>query len=294
MLNNIGKLYTDMADWQRATGYYKQALALPVGNSDWRRQAVILGNLGNSIAHTDSQAAIDYHERALKLWRAMGERSGEAQALANVASIRLNSGKTAEAVDGAEQALAIYRDVGNRAGEARTLRAVGWAHAKRGEVERGLGFLEEAIAADLKIGDRREQSLALAAREFAQSLAGQPKQSRESYREAAEIAGQIGESHTLARSLHGIAMAERDLGNPAEAQHNIEGSLDLIENVRTNSGGEQARAGYLSETLERYEFYIDLLMRQHHEAQAFEASERSRAQPGRDAGGIGRRYSRRR
>jgi CHAT domain-containing protein/Tfp pilus assembly protein PilF len=273
VLNNIGKIYTDMADWQRATQYYRQALRLLEESGNKTRQAGTLHNLGGTTRHTDLDAAAEYYRQAMELRRAIQDRAGEAATLAELSSLRLSTGAIADAIQYGEQALALNRAIGNRAGEARTLRTLGGAYVRAGKIQRGRELLEEALATDRRSGDRREESLVLLAIGASQDATA----SREFYRKSADIAAEIGASNTQAAALEGIARAERDLGNVAEARRYGAMALDLTETVRARSGGEQARAGYLSDALERYQFFIDVLMLQHEDAAALEASERSHA-----------------
>jgi CHAT domain-containing protein/Tfp pilus assembly protein PilF len=273
VLNNIGKLYGDLGDWRNAVEYYRQALPLLQVAADSARQAATLHNLGTAMMFTDLDAAIDDHQQALKLRRAIGDRPGEAQSLVALASAHIITGRLDPAIDYGEQSLEVYRSIGNRAGVARALRTLGTAYARRGDTERGITLLDEAVRADRERGYKREESLAL----LWKGLAQPPAAARVSLQQAAAIAQQLGDSWTLSNCERSLAQVERDLGNLSEARQHAERAIEMTEKVRGNAGGEEARASYLSSALDAYSVYIDILMLQHDTAAAFEATERSRA-----------------
>ena len=276
-LSNMGKLYYDMADWQTSIAYYRQALSLLQAAGDARREAAVTYSLGVASFLTNPDAATEYCWQSLALRRKVGDRPGEAQTLAELGAMYNALGKLPEAVRSADEALAIQRSLGDRQGQGRTLRTLGLAHAKLGHADQARTALDEAVTIARTVQDRRNEGLNLNALGWSQSLAGKPDLARESFDAARKIAEQIGDRDTLANSLKGMARAERDLGNLADARRDAEAALQLVEKVRSNAGGEEARASYLSSTLESYELYIDILMLQHEPAAALEASERSRA-----------------
>jgi hypothetical protein len=70
--------------------------------------------------------------------------------------------------------------------------------------------------------------------------------------------------------------------NLTEALNDIESSLKIIENLRTNIASPELRSSYFATVQEYYEFYIDLLMQLHktnpnsgYDIKASEASERA-------------------
>jgi tetratricopeptide (TPR) repeat protein len=242
----MGKLYYDMADWQTSIAYYRQALPLLQAAGDARREAAVTYSLGVASFLTNPDAATEYCWQSLALRRKVGDRPGEAQTLAELGGMYNALGKLPEAVRSADEALAIQRSLGDRQGQGRTLRTLGLAHAKLGHADQARTALDEAVTIARTVQDRRNEGLNLNALGWSQSLAGKPDLARESFDAARKIAEQIGDRDTLANSLKGMARAERDLGNLADARRDAEAALQLVEKVRSNAGGEEARASYLS------------------------------------------------
>jgi CHAT domain-containing protein len=97
------------------------------------------------------------------------------------------------------------------------------------------------------------------------------------FNQALSVFRRLGDLNNIANALEGRARAEQQRGNLSEARKDIEESLSLIETVRAQTGSQQHRASYLASREKAYEFFIDLLMQQGHDAEALQASERGRA-----------------
>src|SRR5207253_2764504 len=69
--------------------------------------------------------AVKHEEAALGIYRDIGDRDGEANALHGLARVASARGRYDEAVKHEEAALGIYRDIGHRGGEARALFQLG-------------------------------------------------------------------------------------------------------------------------------------------------------------------------
>ena len=72
-----------------------------------------------------------------------------------------------------------------------------------------------------------------------------------------------------------MARSERDLGMLDQAREHLTTALELREKARSRIASPEIAASYFSQSRFIFDVYIDVLMRQGHEAEAFEASERS-------------------
>jgi CHAT domain-containing protein len=276
-LNNIGKLYAEQGDWQRASEFYQQALTLFEMSGNRRNEGSVLHNLGLASEYTDSSRAIDFLQQALKIRRETGDRAGEAVTFSGLAVIYNRLGQFKEALPYVEQARALYQTAGDRAEKVQASRTIGMIRAEIGQVDVAIPILEDARAKARDLGDKRSEGLTLEVLGFAHAAAGRPAEARESYQQALVFAERIGDSGDMARALQGLAKADLALGNLDAARQEAERGLASIEKVRSNAGGADERASYLSTAHETYELYIEVLMRLHQPSAALEASERSRA-----------------
>jgi CHAT domain-containing protein/Tfp pilus assembly protein PilF len=244
-LHNIGRVNADLGEPAQALEYYKQALALIREVGDRRAEATALQSLSTVyLSLGDRHAALDYSTRALELSRAVSDRRLEAYELNDLGAIYRDMGEPQKALDQFNQALSVVREVGERFEEVSILNNIGDARLGSGDAAGALEFHERAVAL-----------------------------SREGQLRPGEAA-----------SLYGLARTLNKRGDLTQARSRIEAALEIVESTRTKVAGAELRISYLASNKELYQFYIDLLMRMHHErpsagfdAVALQASERARA-----------------
>ena len=76
-------------------------------------------------AARDYPAATGCHQRALELFRDVGDRSGQVFALGDLGAAHAQAGRHHQASTSLMGALALFRDLGNQYGEAGTLDRLG-------------------------------------------------------------------------------------------------------------------------------------------------------------------------
>ena len=149
LLNNIGSVYDEQDENQKALEYYERALAInrSTGNKDW--MANNLSNIG--VVHTklkNFEKAIGYKREALKLKEELGDRWGIATNTTQLARIYGEMGRLDTAVVLFNVALHIYRELGDMEGTAKALAQLGSAHfylAAEHASQKRL-YLEDALA----------------------------------------------------------------------------------------------------------------------------------------------------
>jgi DNA-binding SARP family transcriptional activator/tetratricopeptide (TPR) repeat protein len=107
LLNAVGWYHALLGDYQQARGLCRKALAL---NADYGSH--LEGDIWNSLGYTEFHAgdfgvAAACYERALSIFRTVGDRWGEADALTNLGDICGAAGELLQAREAWQQALAI-------------------------------------------------------------------------------------------------------------------------------------------------------------------------------------------
>lgn len=82
---------------------------------------------------------------ASKLWRELGARPREAEALHLIGNAESSLGRNARAMASYRQALAIRTAIGDRAGQGKTLGEMGWISLLTGRNDLALGYLNRAL-----------------------------------------------------------------------------------------------------------------------------------------------------
>ena len=105
--------------------------------------------------------AIETLARALALWREVGDRYGEAQALYWTGRAHQRLSRPSSALESFERALAIDREIKARAGEGMVLNAMGMAYNGLSRHDRAIEVLDQAVAIGRELNDRDDQAMAL-------------------------------------------------------------------------------------------------------------------------------------
>ncbi|WP_339377824.1 CHAT domain-containing protein [Calothrix sp. NIES-2100] len=187
---------------------------------------------------------MEYFNNALPLYRAVGDRGGEATTLNNIGAVYNDLGEKQKALEYFNNALPLSRAVGDRGGEATTLNNIGAVYNDLGEKQKALEYFNNALPLLRAVGDKGME----------------------------------------ATTLYNLAYLERSRGNLQASRTNVEAAIKIIEDLRTKIDNKDLRSSYFATQQGVYKFYIDLLMELHkkepsqgYAALALHYSERSRA-----------------
>ena len=160
LLNNIGGIYHDLGQREKALEHYEQALPIWEEVGDRAGTAVTLNNIGG-VYHNLGQLkkALEYYEQALPIMQEVGGRPGMAATLNNIGMVYHALGQREKALEYYEQALPIREEVGDRAGMAVTLNNIGGVYYALGQREKALEYYEQALPILEEVGDRAGESI---------------------------------------------------------------------------------------------------------------------------------------
>jgi tetratricopeptide (TPR) repeat protein len=105
-------------------------------------------------AQSDTTRALFHARRALRIYRAAGDRTGQAAALNGVGWYYAVLGNNQRALSYCGRALELYREAGNRSGEGATLDSLGYCHHQSGHHGQAEAFYQQALGAYADLGDR--------------------------------------------------------------------------------------------------------------------------------------------
>jgi tetratricopeptide (TPR) repeat protein len=129
ILNNIGTVYDDLKDGQKALIYYQKALAINEALGNKNNMANNLSNI--SVAYTDQKnyaKAIEYKIRALKLKEELGDTWGIATNTTQLGHIYGELKDYSKALELFFKSLSIFRAIGDPAGMAKNMDFIGTAY----------------------------------------------------------------------------------------------------------------------------------------------------------------------
>lgn len=145
-LGNLGLVYLQRWDLERAEQHFEQAVKTYCQMGDRLSEAAFLGNLGLVYRERgELRRAEEHHRRALGIDREMGDSFGEAKQLGNLSAICVLRGDLGGAEEHAREALRIEEGIGDRLGQADQLSSLGIVCSKRGDLEGAEEHLREAL-----------------------------------------------------------------------------------------------------------------------------------------------------
>jgi len=98
--------------------------------------------------------AIESYQKALQLYRAEGNRKGEAEALESIGHAYSRQLQYQKAIDFFQQTAAIRKQIGDIDREADTLRNLGSAYYSLGQNQKGKDFMEKSIVLKMQYKER--------------------------------------------------------------------------------------------------------------------------------------------
>lgn len=281
-----------LADSYRETGDGRQALDLSEQAAELFRAAgdrigeiKALLTSGNAfLLLKEYDAALNRYEQVITLNQKLGELSHEANAKCQMAATYRSLGDHSKSVEAYLSCLSLARAAKVLPLEALTLHNLGWTYLSKQDYVKAKEHHEQALQIYREYNDLVGQSNALRGLGQTYSALGHTSKAIELHRQAIELAQTARDLNKETMAYYGLARAYADANQLRLARESLEQALKSHENIRADLLNWEARASYLSTMYQRYEFYIDLLMRMHeqhsdrgHDVEAFEASEKSRA-----------------
>ncbi|MER5719669.1 tetratricopeptide repeat protein [Streptomyces sp. NPDC002132] len=149
----LGRDHADLGDLQQAIAHWERAT---VGADDSAEAVVVLGLLAMAYADTGQHAAaIEYHERQLKIIRQRADRAAEADVLGEMANVHQMLNEAAEAIDLYQSAYVIDLQIGADRDMTAVLTQLAQAEQLAGRPQRARDYGDRALALAHSIGDAR-------------------------------------------------------------------------------------------------------------------------------------------
>src|SRR5262249_24997828 len=152
------------------------------------------------------------YELALRLWREVADRQGEAETLKGLGQLLGVVGEHQQALARYHQAEALFERLGDRIGRAGVIASIATRHLRLGDLETAVDY--NVRAADLFQSVKLPSGEAAAHLNLAMCLAylGRHKEAFEHYTRALVISKTISDARLEARALEGIGQTQVELG----------------------------------------------------------------------------------
>ncbi|MGH9970291.1 MAG: CHAT domain-containing protein, partial [Pyrinomonadaceae bacterium] len=171
--------------------------------------------------------ALEFYNQVLPIYKAVGDRAGEANTLLNIGIVYNALGEKRKALEFYNQVLPIYKAVGDKAGEANTLYNIGNVYNALGEKQKALEFYDRALALFRASGDRGREALTLFNLGNIYSDSGENQKALDSYSQALllfrALENRLGET----TALYNIGNVYQSLSEPEKSLESFSQALPL-------------------------------------------------------------------
>jgi CHAT domain-containing protein/tetratricopeptide (TPR) repeat protein len=191
-LNLMGDVYSDTGEYEKAIGYYQQAITICRDFGLRTREALTLHNLAlcyQGLEEIEKEFA--NLEQALTIFRELKDKSGEAIALISLGVTYYGMELPEKAIEVTDQALAITRELKDRRREVSALNNLSAYYGVLYREDKEIEYLEQALAVNRLEKDQLNQHQSLHNMASIYKSQGQTEKAIEYYQQALAIAREL-------------------------------------------------------------------------------------------------------
>lgn len=236
-INNIGYLYNDRGDIQKALEYFHKSLEIREQAGDKQGVGIALNNIG-SVYDTqgDLPQALEYYHKSLKLSEETGDKKGMAFAFNNIGFIYDNQGDIPKALEYYNKSIKIKEEIGDKQGLATVFGNIGSIYCNQGNISKGLEYYHKSLQIKEEIGDKKGLGIALRNIGLIYDDQGDFPKALEYYNKSLTILEEIGNKQGIATSFNNIARIYSSKKEFTKALDYYLKSLKIFEEVNDKSG----------------------------------------------------------
>lgn len=187
----------------------------------------------------DYGVALQYLIQSLEMYQELGDRTNEAQVLANLGMVYGVTGEYEHALEVYRQALAIYEDMDAVQGSGFALNNVAMVYVEAGEPGKALAHAQESLAIARELEHRGMEINALDTVGAAYLGLGECEQALVHFQGSADLAAELGDRHGELAAWFHIGAAHHQLSQGEKARSSLQRALSLAEELDDR---EQMRA----------------------------------------------------
>ncbi|MEG4234482.1 tetratricopeptide repeat protein [Microcoleus sp. Pol11C3] len=207
---------------------YEEALKLYREVGDRAGEAITLYYIGAAYSELgEKQKSLEYYSQSLPLSRAAGNRRGEASTLNNIGQVYSELGEKQKALEYYSQSLPLSRAVGDRSIQASTLNNIGKVYYDLGEKQKALEYYSQSLPLSRAMGDRRGEAVILNNIGGVYDDLGEKQKALDYYNQSLPLSHAVGDRRGEARILNNIGSVYSELGEKQKALEYYSQSLPL-------------------------------------------------------------------
>jgi serine/threonine protein kinase/tetratricopeptide (TPR) repeat protein len=182
-------------------------------------------------AQSRHQEAIALFQQALATFEELGHQAGILDVYVNLAPLLADNGDTDGAVAMLERARGLARNAGDRESEAHALLRLAWIHKQRDQLDRALPLYEQALALAREQGEKEIESATLNELGIILRRQGQLDEAEQRFWEGLRIARAIDDAAGVSSRLNNLALTMRLQGKLDDALDKLVEALAVEERL---------------------------------------------------------------
>lgn len=283
ILLDLGFIENRKGEWQRSISFFNRAQDLIAGNDD----PFLTGQIALGLAYIFNESGLPeiglvQNERALAYFRQTPDTRDDTLAILEVGITHYLSGNYPEALAHLQQSLASVAP--DSIDAALCHHFLGKVYISMGESTAAFEHLQTALPIYLRGGNQKEAAEVQGLMGQAYQQQGRLEPAQQYYQQALATFIRLSDRINQAAVYYALGQVELKKGNYDAAESNLRQAIEVTENIRRVSTSSDLAAAFSATVHERYEKYIECLMRKHEaqsaqglDVRAFEISELSRA-----------------
>jgi CHAT domain-containing protein len=277
VLHNLALIYALQGHYRPALDLYQQSLAIKE-----RLHEADLSTTINSIGTVydfegNSEAALEWYQRAQKRAEEEGNQLGLAAIISNIGHVYRSTGRRDLALQMFHQVLAVYEKIGHRIGIAMAHYNIGSVRHLQGRLDEALAEFRQSLDVREAINDKPGMSETLT--EIASVLADEERfdDAVAAAERAAALGREVGSADLEWRPKTVIGALNMRRGRPEAAAAAYREAVDAIEGLREEvAGGSESRERFLDDKLDAYRGLTEALIAEARVPDALAVAEQAR------------------
>ncbi|MEV8436114.1 tetratricopeptide repeat protein [Actinosynnema sp. NPDC051121] len=225
-------------DLQNGVELYSEAISLARAAGDHTSELPSLINLGVALHNAGNLTeAARFYEEALVRGRELDPRV-EGYALANLAAVHRDLGRTDSAVEYAERALSIARESGDQHFQVDVMDDLACTHRARGDYATAFAAHSAALHLARELNDPIREAIVQASTGSTHLADGEADAAIQVLFQAVAVFEESGEDHEYGQALHLLGRAHLVTGDVAAARFCLQRALAVLSRLRAREVGE--------------------------------------------------------
>jgi two-component system NarL family sensor kinase len=231
-LNDLGIIYTDKAEFEKALALYFESLGIRKQMQDSMGMASLYLKIGIVYQKQGAlQKSLTNQFEALKLYEILNFKKGISYSLNNIANVHYNLGNNAKALEYHQKSYLIKQEMNDEYGMAGTLVNIGNIYFEQRNFDLAISTLEKSLEKLRQIGDREYLSACLNNLGSALINIGKNKEALPLILEALQLRKQEGDKKGLMSSYINLANASFNLKLFNQTKTAFEEALKLSKQI---------------------------------------------------------------